>query len=170
LHASRVHHTNDVMIQWRYEITKEDPQTIRELVAETGFFYPDEIDVAEELAVERLAKGDTSGYHFVIAEIDGQMAGYASYGHIACTRDSYDLYWIAVHPRHQGQGIGRLILEEAERRIHAASGRRVYIETSNREQYQATRGFYLRCGYTCDAILKDFYGPNDDKVIYVKEA
>jgi GNAT superfamily N-acetyltransferase len=137
-------------------------------VASTGFFYPDEVAVAEELVLERLAKGPASGYHFVFAEIGGQVAGYASYGHIACTRASYDLYWIAVDPRHQGRGLGRLVLAEAEKCIRAAGGRRVYIETSNREQYQSTRGFYLRCGYECEAILTEFYGPGDDKVIYVK--
>lgn len=155
-------------IQWRYEPTENDARVIRELVAETGFFYPDEVAIAEELVVERLSKGPASGYHFVLAEISGQIAGYASYGHIACTRASYDLYWIAVHPRFQGQGVGRLILEESERCIRAAGGQRVYIETSNREQYQSTRGFYLRCGYMCEATLAEFYGPGDDKVIYVK--
>ena len=155
-------------ITWRYDVTERDPATVRELVTKTGFFYPDEVDVAEELVQERLAKGPASGYFFVFAELDGQVAGYASYGHIACTRDSYDLYWIAVHPRFQGQGIGRFILDQAERCIREAGGRRVYIETSNREQYQSTRGFYLRCGYVCEAILAEFYGPGDDKVIYVK--
>jgi GNAT superfamily N-acetyltransferase len=155
-------------LNWRYDVTERDPAIVRELVSKTGFFYPDEVAVAEELVQERLAKGPASGYFFVFAEMDGQVAGYASYGHIACTRDSYDLYWIAVHPRFQGQGIGRFILDQAERCIREAGGRRVYIETSNREQYQSTRGFYLRCGYVCEAILAEFYGPGDDKVIYVK--
>lgn len=160
--------TNRSEIQWRFEVNDRDTQAVRELVAETGFFNPEEIGIAEELVVERLAKGDESGYHFVLAEIDGRLAGYANYGRIAGTQESYDLYWIAVHPRHQGQGIGRLILEQAEDRIRREGGGRVYIETSNREQYQSTRGFYLRCGYECDAILANFYGPADDKVIYVK--
>ena len=46
--------------------------------------------------------------------------------------------------------------------------RQVYIETSNREQYAPTRGFYLRCGYRQEALLKDFYAVGDDKVIYGK--
>jgi len=45
----------------------------------------------------------------------------------------------------------------------------VYIETSNRHHYAPTRGFYLRCGYTQEALLKDFYASGDDKVIYVKK-
>lgn len=155
-------------LAWRFEVTVRDGSAIRELVAKTGFFYPDEVDVAVELVEERIAKGASSGYHFVLAELEGVVAGYACYGPIACTRNSYDLYWIAVDPRFQGQGIGRHVLAETERCIREAGGRRVYIETSNREQYRATRGFYLRCGYECAATLEEFYGPGDDKVIYVK--
>ena len=61
-----------------------------------------------------------------------------------------------------------MILDEAEKCIRQAGGKRVYIETSNREQYQPTRFFYSRCGYEREATLADFYGPGDDKVIYVK--
>ena len=154
--------------KWRYDVERGDSRKIRELVAKTGFFYPDEVAVAEELVEERLTKGPASGYHFVFAELEGHVAGYACYGPIACTRDSYDLFWIAVDPDWQGHGIGRLILAESERCIRAFGGRRVYIETSNREQYQSTRGFYLCCGYACEATLAEFYGPGDDKVIYVK--
>ena len=39
---------------------------------------------------------------------------------------------------------------------------------SNRHHYLPTRGFYLRCGYRQEALLKDFYAPGDDKVIYIK--
>jgi hypothetical protein len=60
-------------------------------------------------------------------------------------------------------------LEETEKLILRAGGQRVYIETSNRSQYASTRGFYLRCGYRLEALLKDFYARGDDKAIYVKE-
>ena len=57
--------------------------------------------------------------------------------------------------------------EHVEQAIRAAGGRLIYIETSNRGQYAPTRGFYERCGYQLDAVLKDFYGPGDDKCIFV---
>jgi GNAT superfamily N-acetyltransferase len=152
----------------RREVRPGDPAAVRRIVASTGFFYPAECDVAVELIEERLAKGEASGYFFVFAELDGQPVAYACYGPIACTVGSYDLFWIAVDAAHQGHGLGRLLLEESERLIGAAGGRRVYIETSNRPQYVPTRGFYERCGYRCEAVLKEFYGGGDDKVIYVK--
>ena len=69
----------------------------------TGVFSPGEIQIAVELADERLAKGEASGYYFVFAEEDGQVRGYACYGPIALTVGSYDLYWIAVAKSTRGR-------------------------------------------------------------------
>ncbi len=155
-------------MQFRYEPTARDRDIVRTLVESTGVFSPIEIDVAVELVDERLARGPRSGYHFVFADRDGRTIGYTCYGPIALTAGSYDLFWIAVDRSCQGQGIGRVLLEKSEELIRTAGGRRIYIETSSRHDYAATRGFYLRCGYHEEAVLKDFYAPGDDKVIYVK--
>jgi GNAT superfamily N-acetyltransferase len=155
-------------ITFRYEVSPNDCRTVREIVASTDFFSQDELEVAVELVEERLAKGQASGYHFVFAERDGQVLGYTCYGPIALTAASYDLFWIAVNQAHQGQKIGKILLEKSEELILAAGGRQVYIETSNRGQYASTRGFYLRCGYREAAVLADFYDLGDDKVIYEK--
>ena len=138
-------------------------------MASTGVFSPVEIDVAVELLEERLEKGPPSGYHFIFAEQAGRTLGYACYGPIALTAGSYDLYWIAVDKSSQGQKVGQLLLAKAEDLIRSAGGRQIYIETSNRPQYAPTRKFYLRCGYRQEALLKDFYAPGDDKVIYAKQ-
>lgn len=153
---------------FRDEVRPADREVVRAIVAATGFFTPAEVEVAVELVDDRLRAGPASGYHFIFAEEHGTARGYACYGPIACTQGSYDLYWIAVEPSRRGKGLGKALLVEAERRIRAMGGRRVYIETSNRAQYGSTRGFYQRCGYHPETILKDFYSPGDDKVTYVK--
>lgn len=155
-------------IAFRFEAVADDRQRVRVLVHSTGFFSPSEVDVAVELVDERLAKGAGSGYHFVIAEACGELVGYACYGPIPATEASFDLYWIVVHSQQQRRGLGRLLLDACERRIRAAGGRRIYVDTSNRPLYQPTHAFYERCGYRREAVLIDFYAPGDDKVIYVK--
>lgn len=152
----------------RDAVRPADGATVRAIVASTGYFAPAEIDVAAELIDDRIAKGERSDYHFIFAERDGRTIGYACYGEIACTVGSYDLYWIAVHDEHRGGGVGRLLLHEAERRIAARGGRRIYVETSSRPQYEPTRRFYLKCGYKVEATLEDFYARGDGKVILVK--
>lgn len=154
------------MLTFRHTPCPEDRDAIRGIVASTGFFTDAEVDVAVELIDERLTRGEASGYHFVFAEENDETIGYACYGPIACTVGSYDLYWIAVDNAHRGQGHGRRILAEAEQCMAAAGARRIYIETSGREQYAPTRTFYEHCGYRLEATLNDFYAPGDPKLIY----
>jgi D-alanine-D-alanine ligase len=155
-------------LSYRHQLQPSDPGSIRELVLSTGVFSPVEVDVAVELAEERLTKGPESGYHFVFAEKEGRILGYACYGPIALTVGSYDLYWIAVDKSTQGQGLGRELMQKTEELIRAQGGRRIYIETSTRPPYAPTRAFYLRAGCRLETILEDFYATGDGKAIYVK--
>jgi GNAT superfamily N-acetyltransferase len=154
-------------ITYRDEVTPADTEHVRQLVESTGVFNAVEEDCAVELVQARLSQGLASGYHFIFAEQNGQVVGYACYGLIALTVGSYDLYWIAVRRGTQGQGLGRLLMEEVKRRVRAAGGRRIYIETSTRPPYAPTRGFYDRCGCRLEVVLEDFYAPGDGKAIYV---
>lgn len=168
---ARVIHDDSTVIV-RTEVRPADPSAIRRIVASTGFFRPDEIEVAVELADERLTKGAASGYHFVFLDLPDTPApttiGYSCFGPIPCTVDSFDLYWIAVDQTHRGKGLGRRLILETEARIGAMGGRRVYIETSSQPLYAPTQGFYRASGYTEEARLRDFYTAGDDKIIYAR--
>ena len=155
-------------VELRFDLQAEDPGRIRHLVEITGFFSQEEVDVAEELATERLEQAAASGYHFVMAEQYGRLVGYTCYGQIPCTAGSYDLYWIAVHPDVQGKGLGQRLLQKTERLIRDAGGSRIYVDTSQRLQYASTRAFYENAGYRLDAVLTEFYAPGDNKVIYCR--
>jgi GNAT superfamily N-acetyltransferase len=155
-------------MSFRYQVLPEDRNVVRRIVDSTGFFYPDEIDMAVELVEANLEQGTESGYHFVFAHDDGRVNGYTCYGPIACTRGSFDLYWIAVDKTYQQQGLGSDLLKQTEQRIRSLGGHRIYIETSARDLYRPTQRFYEACGYEAEAMLKDFYAPGDSKIIYVK--
>jgi ribosomal protein S18 acetylase RimI-like enzyme len=159
----------------RADVELRDAEAVGEIVAATGFFSPAEVAIAVELVEARLAAGEASGYFFVLADeatgfgdAKGELLGYACYGPIDGTLGSFDLFWIAIRPDQQGRGLGRRLMQESERRIAAAGGRRIYAETSGRPQYEPTRAFYARLGYTCESRLVDFYGPGDDKIFFVK--
>ncbi|MBL6996511.1 GNAT family N-acetyltransferase, partial [Desulfobacula sp.] len=155
--------------QFRYDPNHSDTDAIRELVAATGFFYNHEVELAVELIKERLAKGEEeSGYHFLFYEFQGRLVGYTCYGLIPCTASSFDIYWIAVHPDFQHKGLGKSIIYETERLIQSIGGTRIYLDTAQSNQYQATRAFYQNCDYEQVSVLVDFYGPGESKVIYCK--
>ncbi len=154
--------------RWRGSVAPGDAEAVRRLVEATGFFNADEVVVAGELIQEQLTKGDASGYHFIFAEDREGLAGYACYGPVPGTADSFDLYWIAVAPQRQGRGLGGRVLKRAEADMAARGARGIYAETSSRGQYRSTRRFYEKHGYAACARLPGFYAAGDDKVIYHK--
>lgn len=153
-------------------INPGDRSRIYEIVTAAGNFSDHEIAIAMELVDESLQKGEESGYIIVVAEMPEAaaiIAGYACYGPTPLTEGVFDLYWIAVHPEAQGRGIGRELIGYAENDIRSRGGRMLLIETSSREGYDATIGFYKRANYELAARIKNFYSVGDDKLVFLKE-
>lgn len=155
-------------LRWRDQAEPGDPDAVTRIVHATDFFNDEEEAIARELAEERLARGPASGYELLFAERSGRAVAYTCYGRVGGTRESWDLYWIAVEPAEQGRGLGRVLLAQTEARVRAAGGGRIYVETSGRPSYASTRDFYVRMNYVLEATLADFYAPGDAKCIYVK--
>ncbi|HLA27783.1 MAG TPA: GNAT family N-acetyltransferase [Syntrophales bacterium] len=155
-------------LSYREEVLLTDGDDIRAIVSSSGFFSCEEIGIAVELLEERLARGEASGYFFLFAEQEGRVVGYTCFGPIAGSRQSYDLYWIAVHDRLRRRGLGKDLLAKSEVIILRKGGKRIYIETSSRPQYETTLAFYMDCGYWKAALLEDFYAPGDGKIILLK--
>jgi len=138
------------------------------LLAEIAQFKPVEVSVALELIDAYLSQGSQSGYHVLLAENANSAAGYICFGPAPLTQSTWDIYWEAVSPSFQRQGIGSLLLESAEKSIHLGGGRLVLIETSSTPMYAGTRSFYLRHGYRLVCRIPDFYSPGDDRLTYSK--
>jgi len=153
---------------WRKVVKRSDVERIRNLVAATNMFSREEIDIAAELASERVERGRPSGYEFLLALKYHELAGFTCYGKVPGTQSSFDLYWIAVDPGRQGRGYGKQLLERTEDSVREVGGQRLYAETSSTDGYAATRRFYDSTGFTKVAELPDFYSPGDGKVIYEK--
>jgi len=153
----------------RREIRPSDADAIRQIVESTGYFRSDEVDVAVELAWERLQEGDASGYFFLFIDRADQAVAFCCLGPIPCTIGSFDLYWIAVHNDCRRQGLGRVLLREAEQLVATMKGRKLYIETSSKPGYDDTRAFYSANGYHHACTLQDFYAPSDDKITFAKD-
>ncbi len=145
-----------------------DRAPIAAIVSATGAFNAAEEAVALELVDEALSRGEASGYHFLVAEAEGQVTGYTCFGQNPMSDGAFDLYWIVVDPRRHKHGVGRALLRAAESEVRRRRGRMLIIETAGKESYAAQRAFYERCGYTLAASLPDFYAVGDDKLFYLR--
>lgn len=135
---------------------------IEEIVRSTGVFSDEEIGVALEVF------DAATDYEFIGAFEADQLVGYVCFGATPSTDRTFDLYWIAVHPDSQRSGIGGVLMSEVERVLRDRRARLVIVETSSREDYSATRRFYMKRGFQETARLRDFYAPGDDRIVLTK--
>ena len=124
--------------------------------------------VAEEVIDSYLKDSFSSGYHIFVAEVNSTVTGYICYGPTPLTEGTWDIYWLAVSQKKQGQGIGSALMKSAEKQIATDRGRLAIIETSSTPGYAKTRRFHMSHGYEIVARIPDFYAPGDDKLILKK--
>ena len=145
----------------------EDRAALVGMTAATGFFTEAEVEVAGEVLDDTLTGRDPD-YHATTALADDQPVGYIVVGKVPLTDATFDVYWIVVDPKLQRGGVGRLLLEAAEKDVRNRGGRWVLIETAGKAQYVPTHQFYLRCGYAQVSKIDDFYAVGDPRLIFGK--
>jgi GNAT superfamily N-acetyltransferase len=155
-------------ITFRSVPEKRDIKRVLEIVESTGFFYDHEVEIAAELVAERLANGESTGYYFVFAEVDGITVAYSCFGPISMSKTCFDLYWIVTHNDYRGKGIGRKLLEETYSQAKNMGCKIIIAETSGLEHYSPTRAFYNSNKFELEARIKNFYDEGDDKLFYTK--
>ena len=149
-------------------MTSKDKSALGSILQHTPEFTPAEVVLADEVISDYLFNPTESGYFILVAEIDSSIRGYICYGPTPITEGTWDIYWLAVDPGTQGQGIGRKLMQAAEEKIHKARGRLILVETSSKPGYEKTNLFYQRVGYKEAGRIIDFYAIGDDQVIYEK--
>ena len=145
-----------------------DRKRVRPMVVGTGVFRPDEVDVAAEVFDDAVARPGVDYCGLGAYDDAGTLLGFTIYGHTPCTTATWDLYWIVVDPSAQRLGLGRRLMDAAERDIRSRAGRLVVVETSSRDDYRPTRTFYESIGYDRTARIPAYYAPQDDLIVYTK--
>ena len=84
------------------------------------------------------------------------------------TSGTWNALLLAVHPGRHGEGIGTDLMRHAERIVAARGARLLLVETSGKEAFARTRGFYRRIGYEEVARVADYYDVGDDKRVFRK--
>jgi aminoglycoside 6'-N-acetyltransferase I len=145
-----------------------DRSQLVKIVEETENFSPEEKQVAIELIDEAINNPNHEYYNTFVYEEDGKIYGYHCTGKRALTDGVYDLYWIVVDRKTQNKGLGKKLLDHAESFVKDNNGRWILAETSSKDNYNATRNFYLRNKYSIVAEIRDFYKVNDNLIVFGK--
>jgi len=85
------------------------------------------------------------------------------------TEGTYNLYAIGIKKDLQGQGIGGAMMTYIEDDLKSKGHRILLVETSGSADFELTRAFYLKKGYTKEATIRDFWQAGEDKVIFWKK-
>jgi GNAT superfamily N-acetyltransferase len=152
-------------------VAHPDRNRILEILIATTRFTDEEVRCAIELVDQALAHPEKGEYIVhVLEEPDhgGTVHGYVCYGPTPLTDGVFDLYWIAVDPKQQGQGYGQVLLQFVEEEVRRQRGRMLLIETSSKDSYAPTLRFYEQSGYAEISRIKDFYRIEDDKLVFCK--
>jgi ribosomal protein S18 acetylase RimI-like enzyme len=121
----------------------------------------------DELALLRHDFDDPEVFWEIMRQ-DDKLIAFCAYGIADCSVDSWMIFWIGVDGVSRHCGHGTKILQQVERNIWNYGGKRIFLETSGRDEYKAARAFYLKNGYVESAVIKDYYNEHDDKVVYSK--
>ncbi|MFH0847666.1 MAG: GNAT family N-acetyltransferase, partial [Chloroflexota bacterium] len=121
------------------EMTAADKDAVMGILKRTPEFNALDVIVAEEVIDAYLLSPEASGYSVYVAEVDDVVIGYIAYGSTPLTLSTWDIYWVATAPDFRGRGIGTTLMRYAEAQIRKADGQLVLLETSGREEYEATR-------------------------------
>ena len=101
--------------------------------------------------------------YVLLTDADG-VVGYAGLDHGG---DVADVMTVAAAPRAQGQGLGRRLLIELERRALARGAASVLLEV--RADNAAARRLYERSGYTLLSTRRRYYQPGDIDALVMRK-
>jgi len=150
-------------------LVEKDRASLLSMLIKTRSFTSAEIDVAMEL-IDIVLKDQIQKDYQIYCMVDDQdqAIGYICYGPTPITQGTFDLYWIAVDPDFQKQGVGSNLLDFLGKVVKELKGRMILADTSSIPHYEKTQNFYLRNGFQEVARVLDYYHPGNDRVTFCR--
>lgn len=85
---------------------------------------------------------------FLIAEVESEIIG-----SVMCGYDGHRgwINYLAVHPNHRGQGVGRRLMEKAESALRELQCPKINLQV--RSANQSVIAFYEKLGFSVDEVI-----------------
>lgn len=150
---------------------KADATIIKSLAVESGLFSTEEVGFLDE-PLEGFFNGHLADHQWLVYHgPDGAVIAAAYVAPESFADRMWNLYFIAVSPTAQDTGAGTALISHIEQMLGdmgEAKARTLIVETSSTDQFERTRAFYTRRGFVEEARIRQFYGPEEDKVVFWK--
>jgi ribosomal protein S18 acetylase RimI-like enzyme len=148
-----------------------DVEQIRMLALGNGMFAPEDMAGFDDGLLGYL-NGSLEGHRWVVASgVGDQLEGAAYYAPEPFGDRVWNLYFLAVDVSRHRQGVGSSLVTHIEQALRAEgdeAARVLIVETSSGDAYEGARGFYGRRGFDREAVIREFYGPGENKIVFWK--
>lgn len=151
--------------------TAEDLDRIKAIAVAAEMFTIEEVGFFDEMFAGAQDRS-LEGHSWLVATDDrGSIVGAAQFAPEPFADRLWNLYFLAADPAAQGQGVGSALIGHVEDELRSRGdnvARVLIVETSSTDQYASSRAFYAAQGFEEEARIREFYGPDDDKVVFWK--
>ena len=125
-------------------ITRADLADLKSVIESSGLFPPEMLD---DMTKKYFDNAD-SGEIWLTKTVKSKPVALAYGAPEQLTEGTYNLYLIAVHAQYQGSGMGGQLMKNVEELLKSQKTRILIVETSGLPEYELTRKFYEKQGYT----------------------
>lgn len=151
------------MIEFRVP-KREEYDALVQLGKSTGIFNDgEEQELLGQTLLNLWDKNLPPGHEAWVLEEDTVKA----WAYFGPENNHYNLYWIGVDPKYQGKGYGKSLLQFVEKILQSKT-RVLIIETSSSDLLKKSREFYKKQGYQISNIEPNFYGKDENKLVFKK--
>ena len=148
-----------------------DVEQIRALAIGNGMFAPEEMGGFDD-GLNGYLSGALEGHRWLVATgVGGRVEGAAYVAPEPFGDRVWNLYFLAADPRRHRRGAGSALVRHVEQSLRDEGdevARVLIVETSSGAAYDGARRFYSSRGFDREAVIREFYGPGDDKIVFWK--
>ena len=123
------------------------------IVASSGQFDAESLDYVKGTLLEYLA-GHSAGI-WLTAD-DGEPVGVAYCAPEPVANGTWNLLMLWTRADRMGRGHGKALVQQIEHELSLRGMRLLIVETSGLPEFESAWAFYVRCGFTQEARIRNF--------------
>ncbi len=100
-----------------------------------------------------------------VLDKDKTIVGVIGYSQDKYETKNYWLGWFYIHSGYCKKGLGRQLLHFVKEELKEMKVKKLFVDTSSNGFYKTALLLYIKFGFKLEAIIKNYYGKNEDQLI-----